>query len=168
MSRVYLQFPLCFLRFAATYSKHINALIAHRCTQMGERLWRDPICLKMTASTDTSSVVSEGVSETRPSLATHFATDRRLGWAESASNSHPVGEGGGGCELSGRWPNHRSIFRYGIFFTNANASKCQIKQNAAAGRSEDDLVRKNQIRLAERRGARSVARLRDIEVKPTL
>jgi hypothetical protein len=51
--------------------------------------------------TDTRSLVSVAVSEARPCFATHFATDQRLGSAESVSNSHPVGEGGGGL-LIGR------------------------------------------------------------------
>ena len=46
--------------------------------------------------TDTPSFVSVAVSEARPRFATHFATDQRLGSAESVSNSHPVGEGGRG------------------------------------------------------------------------
>jgi len=53
------------------------------------------------ASTDTQSFVSVAVSEARPRFATHFATDQRLGSAESASNWHPVGQGGGGL-LIGR------------------------------------------------------------------
>ena len=46
--------------------------------------------------TDTQSFVSVAVSDARRRFATHFTTDQRLVSAESVSNSHSVGKGGGG------------------------------------------------------------------------
>ena len=70
--------------------------------------------------TDTQSVVSVAVSEARPRFATHFATDQRLGSAESVSNSHPVGEGGRGSAYRAGGVDSVSVRAFGILLATTN------------------------------------------------
>ena len=75
-----------------------SVVAAQKLAQMRRvsRLRRQPGRTRLPIQTDTPSFVSVAVSEARPRFATHFATDQRLGSAESVSNSHSVGKGGGG------------------------------------------------------------------------
>ena len=71
--------------------------------------------------TDTQSFVSVAVSEARPRFATHFATDQRLGSAESVSNSRPVGKGGRGSVRRAGGGDSVPVSASGILLANAPA-----------------------------------------------